>query len=257
MDKGSRLVPNKLYTMKVEIYVQARMGSTRLPGKVLMPVLGKPLLSYLVERLRRVTEADAIAILTSTQKEDDLIVNVCKELNVLCYRGPEDDVLERYYQVAKKRRPDTVVRITADCPLIDPEIVDEVISTFRKEWPQWDYISNAFEPTFPRGMDTEVFSFAALEMAALNAKSPHEHEHVTPYIYGHRDLFRMRNVPCKTNLSNYRLTVDTPEDFKLIKLIFEHLYPVLPNFHLRDIIDLLKVHPDWEKINAHIKQKTI
>jgi spore coat polysaccharide biosynthesis protein SpsF len=243
--------------MKVEIYVQARMGSTRLPGKVLMPVLGKPLLSYLVERLRKVTEADAIAILTTTQKEDDLIVNVCKELDVLCYRGPEDDVLQRYYQVAKKRRPDTVVRITADCPLMDPAIVDEVINTFRSEWPQWDYISNSFESTFPRGMDVEVFSFAALEKAALNATTAAEHEHVTPYIYGHRELFRMRNVSCNTNLSNLRLTVDTPEDFHLIKLIFEHLYPENSNFRLRDIVHLLNLNPDWEKINAHIKQKSI
>lgn len=242
---------------RVEIYVQARMGSTRLPGKVLKPIMGKPLLGYLIERLQQVKEADAFAILTSTNKQDDAIVSLCKDLNVLCYRGPEEDVLERYYRVAKERRPDAIVRITADCPLIDPLIIDQVIKVYRKEWPQWDYVCNVQEHTFPRGMDVEVFSFDALETAALNAADPAEHEHVTPYIYRHREKFQIRNVSSSVNLSKYRLTVDTPEDFHLVQLIFEHLYPSTHVFLLQDIVNLLLKHPDWMQINAHIQQKQL
>lgn len=242
--------------MNVAIFVQARMGSTRLPGKVLKPILGKPLLYYLLERLTQVTQADRIVVLTSTQKIDNSIEELCRQCNILCFRGSEDDVLDRYYQAGQKWHPDAIVRITGDCPLIDPAVVDEIISVYRTEYPQWDYVSNVAKRTFPRGLDVEVFSRAALETAYRQAETPAEREHVTLFIHRHPELFHQRNVELPINLSQYRLTVDTPEDFELIRRLIEHLYPKNPQFSLQDIMSLIKQHPEWVKINAHIEQKS-
>jgi spore coat polysaccharide biosynthesis protein SpsF len=241
--------------MKVEIFIQARMGSTRLPGKVLKPVLDKPLLFYLTERLARVKEADSFVILTSTKHEDDVIVAFCEKNEIPYFRGPEEDVLARYYHAALARHPDAIVRITADCPLIDPKSVDDVISTYKNEYPKWDYVSNSLQRTFPRGLDTELFSFDALEFAAKNAIDPSEREHVTMYMYNHPERFRLKNVASPINLSQHRWTVDTIEDFELIKLLIQELYPNKPYFQLQDILEVLKQHPEWQKINAHIEQK--
>ena len=243
--------------MRTEIYVQARMGSTRLPGKVMKPVLGKPLLEYLIERLHRVKEADDCAILTTTNPRDDVLVNFCEKLGVACYRGPEEDVLERYYRVALERKPDAIVRITSDCPLIDPDEVDKVIRTFQESFPTYDYVSNSIERTYPRGLDAEIFSYNALEQAFYEAKAPFEREHVTPYIYNHPKLFRFKNVSANEILNSHRWTVDTEEDFMLIRLILESLYPGNPNFKMQDILNLLKLHPEWSLINAHIIQKAL
>jgi spore coat polysaccharide biosynthesis protein SpsF len=243
--------------MKVEIYVQARMRSTRLPGKVMKTILGKPLLGYLIERLKQVKEADAFAILTTTHPDDDVIESYCQQEGILCYRGPEKDVLTRYYQVAQERKPDAIVRITSDCPLIDPDIVDQVIQIYRKDYPHEDYVSNSLERTYPRGLDTEIFSFQALEEAFKKAIKEEEREHVTLYIYQHPEQFRLKNVSNSTFLSEYRWTVDTSEDFTLIRLILENLYPIHPSFRLKDVLCLLQKNPEWNKINAHIQQKQI
>lgn len=243
--------------MRVEIYVQARIGSTRLPGKVLKPVLGKPLLFYLTERLARVKQADSFVILTSTKNEDDCIVAFCEKQGIPYFRGPEEDVLARYHQAAIARRPDAIVRITADCPLIDPASVDEVIAVYKNEFPQWDYVSNSLQRTFPRGLDTEIFSFEALDKAAHHATNQNEREHVTVYLYRHPELFHIKNVASPINLSQHRWTVDTVEDFQLIQLLLEELYPNNPHFHLQDVLKVLQRHPEWQKINAHIEQKRI
>lgn len=244
--------------MKIEIFVQARMGSTRLPGKVLKHVLGKPLLFYLVERLQRVSEADGLTILTTTLPEDDLIVDFCQKQHVKCFRGSSEDVLDRYYQAALLQRPDAVVRITADCPLADPGIVNQLIKMYREEFPRWDYLSNGFGgQTYPRGFDTEIFSFEGLEKAFINGLKPYEREHVTPYFYLHPEIFSMQGIASPIDYSQYRLTVDTPEDFTLIELILEKLYPSSPFFTLRDVIELLERNPSWKQINALVKQKTI
>lgn len=243
--------------MKTEIYVQARMGSTRLPGKVMLPVLNKTLLEYLLERLADVKEADTIAILTTTNPADDNIVSFCKERNILCYRGSEENVLERYFEVAKKRKPDAIIRITSDCPLIDPDIVDKTIKAYKENFPSYDYVSNSLEHTFPRGLDVEVFSYTALEETFKNAIREDEKEHVTPYIYRHPEKFKLKNIYSDQDLSSLRLTVDTKEDFKLIRLILEHLYPQKPHFRLRDILELLRNHPNWIEINANIQQKKL
>jgi spore coat polysaccharide biosynthesis protein SpsF len=242
---------------RVEIYVQARMSSTRLPGKVLKEVLDKPLLEYLMERLKRVEQADAVVILTTTNPNDEPIRAYCEEHKVLCYQGPEDDVLKRYYEVAKKRQPDAIVRITSDCPLIDPKVIDEVIATYKARSTNYDYVSNSLTRTYPRGMDTEIFSYEALEKAFKEAQANEEKEHVTLYMYRHPELFRLMNVAAKKDFSNFRLTVDTEDDFKLIQTLLTKLYPQNPQFTLGDIIDVLQKHPEWVAINAHVEQKPI
>jgi spore coat polysaccharide biosynthesis protein SpsF len=243
--------------MHIEAFIQARMGSTRLPGKVLKKVLGRPLLDFLVERLSWSQELDGIVILTSKKSEDDVIALFCQEKNLPCFRGSEDDVLDRYYQAALKRHPDGIVRITADCPLIDPEVVNQVVKVFRQDYPQIDYVTNGLERTFPRGLDVEVFSFNALEQAFEKGHCPEEREHVTVYLYRHPEQFHLKNVIHNPSLSAYRWTVDTPEDFALISLILEHLYPNCPQFHLKDVLHLLAQHPNWNHINAHVQQKKL
>lgn len=243
--------------MRVEIFVQARMGSTRLPGKVLLPVLEKPLLYYLVERLLRVKEAETCVIVTSYNPCDDVIEAYCKENKIACFRGPEEDVLTRYYEAAKKRNPDAIVRITADCPLIDPEGIDAVIASYKKSFPAIDYASNCLERTYPRGMDVEIFSLKALEKAFKEAISVEEREHVTLYLYRHPELFRLQNIKNSSDQSQFRLTVDTEEDYRLIRLLIEHLYPTNPQFTMHDILACLNNHPEWLAINAHIQQKPL
>lgn len=243
--------------MQIEIYVQARMGSTRLPGKVMLRVLDKPLLGFLLDRLKEVKECDAIVVLTTTEAIDDAIEDFCYTNKVACYRGPEEDVLARYYQAAVLRSPDAIVRVTADCPLIDPEVIDLVIRTYKTNFPNHDYISNSLERSYPRGLDAEIFSFRVLDEAYHKAKADFEREHVTPYLYRHPELYHLKNVKSAEMLSHHRWTVDTKEDFLLVKLILEHLYPSNPHFRTKDVLELLQRHPDWININAHVKQKNL
>jgi spore coat polysaccharide biosynthesis protein SpsF len=243
--------------MRTEIFVQARMGSTRLPGKVLKPVLNKPLLGYLIERLQDAKEVDEIVVLTTIESQDDQIETFCQKFKIPCFRGSQENVLERYYQAAQLRNVDLIIRITADCPLIDPAIIDQLVRLYKNEFPRYDYISNGLKRTFPRGLDVEVFSFEALKKTFEAASSMSQKEHVTPFIYQHPELFKLRNVEHIPSLQNYRWTVDTPEDFELIRLILEHLYPIQPKFRLNDILNLLEEHKSWNQINAHIEQKKI
>lgn len=243
--------------MRIEAFIQARMESTRLPGKVLKKVLGKPLLEFLIERLYYSKEIDEIVVLTTREIADDPIVSFCEEKKIPCLRGSEEDVLDRYYQAALQRKIDGIVRITSDCPLIDPDVVDQLIKTFRREYPKLDYVSNTLERTFPRGLDAEVFSFNALEKAFQNAIYPEEREHVTLYLYRHPEQFTLKNIAHIPSLGHHRWTVDTPEDFALIRLILENLYPIQPQFRLNDILDLLSHHSEWIKLNAHIEQKKL
>lgn len=235
--------------------MQARMGSTRLPGKVLKKVLGKPLLLYQIERLRRVALATNIVIATTSLPQDQVIVDLCKQHHIPVFCGSEEDVLNRYYLAAKQVNADVVVRVTADCPLIDPEVVNKIIAFYLNHFPRYQYVSNTLDRTFPRGMDTEVFSFKALEQAFTDSKRPEEREHVTPYIYQNPQLFNLANVAYESNQSDHRWTVDTQEDFDLISAIITALYPTHPNFSMEDVLDLLKARPDWIKINAHVRQK--
>jgi spore coat polysaccharide biosynthesis protein SpsF len=241
--------------MKNVIIVQARMSSTRLPGKVLKHVLGKPLLMYQVERLQRVEQSDAIVLATTTNEADQVLVDFAQAHELACYRGSEEDVLSRYQEAAEEAAADVVIRVTADCPLIDPAVIDEVIATFTQSQPDCDYASNTIRRTYPRGMDCEVFSRKALDIAHAQAVQAADREHVTPFIYRHADRFALRNVEYGSDRSYHRWTVDTIQDFALVNRILEHLYPENPNFTLEDSLDLLARHPDWARINASVRQK--
>ncbi|WP_378950627.1 cytidylyltransferase domain-containing protein [Pelosinus sp. sgz500959] len=241
--------------MKTVIIVQARMTSTRLPAKVLMPILGKPLLTYQIERMKRIKLADEIVIATTTNDDDQTIVDLCEKLSISYFRGSELNVLERYYEAAKKYNADHVVRLTSDCPLIDPAVVDKVIAFYKENKSDYDYVSNTLKRTYPRGLDTEVFSFQILHQAYQEAIEMSDKEHVTPFIYGHPDRYRLANVFHTENLSTHRWTVDTVEDFQLIHRMIEQLYPIKQNFTLQDCIELLDQYPAWKNINSHIEQK--
>lgn len=243
--------------MKALLISQARMGSTRTPGKVLMEVLGKPLLQYQIERLRCVRNVADFVIATTSNEADDDIVRLCQRLGCTVFRGSETDVLGRYYETAKRYHADTVVRVTADCPIIDPLVVEQVLDFYLKRKDSYDYVSNTRFRTFPRGMDTEVFSFQVLEEAFGGASLPYEREHVTPFFYTHPERYRIGEVRHRINLSHHRWTVDTREDFELIRRIISALYPRSTGFSMEDTLNLLEKHPDWTRINSDIPQKTL
>jgi spore coat polysaccharide biosynthesis protein SpsF len=244
--------------MKIVVIVQARLNSTRLPGKILKTVLGKPLLEYGLERLRRVKRASRLVVATTNNPSDEPIVNLCKKLKVDFFRGDEEDVLERFYGAALEHQADVVVRVNSDCPLIDPSTVDTVIEQFLSRQPDLDYCSNILAPSFPIGMHTEVFSFEALEKAYQEAQDIPEREHVTPFIYRNPKRFRLESVVHNKDLSQHRWTLDQKEDLTLISKIIEALYPANPNFSTEDILELLEANPTWPSINNHIfKQQTI
>lgn len=243
--------------MKTVIIVQARMTSTRLPGKVLKQILGKTLIEYLVERLRRVKLADAFVIATTTNDTDEPIVELCGQLNVPVTRGSENDVLARYYEAAQLHQADVVVRVTSDCPLIDPVVIDSAIRFYREHGTEFDYVSNALTQSFPYGMAVEVFSFNLLEQAHREALAEPEREHVTPFIYTRPERYRIGHLIQADDQSHHRWTVDTPEDFELVRRITEALYPSKPAFDTQDILTLLEAHPDWPAINSHVRQKKL
>lgn len=241
--------------MKVVIIVQARMTSTRLPGKVLKPVLGKPLLEYQIERLQRVQLADEIAIATTTNAKDDPIVKLCDRLSIPYFRGSEADVLARYHGAAIAYQADVIVRVTSDCPLIDPQVIDRTIQYYLDRFDEFDYVANCLKRTYPRGMDTEVFSFKALNEAFLEATVQPDLEHVTPFIHRQSTRYNLGHILYSRDCSQHRWTVDTLEDFELIQNILAALYPVNSKFSLEDCLQLLDRYPEWTKINAHIEQK--
>ena len=231
---------------KIDCIIQARMGSTRLPGKVMMKVdKTNTILSHVINQLKNSKKIDRLIIATTDLQEDDIIVNHAKILKTDLFRGNAVDVLDRYYQCAKKFSSKIIVRITADNPLIDPNIVDDIINQFLKN--SSDYITNANPRTYPYGTEVEVFSFQALEKASNNAKKPSEREHVTPYFRNNKDKFKIKNVINEKNMSFHRWTLDYQEDLDLIRNIVSQIKnrPILMN----DIINLFNHKPDIFKIN--------
>lgn len=235
------------------------MDSVRMPGKVLKEILKKPLLGYLIERLRRATLIDDIVIATTTKRSDDKVVKFCNDNQINCFRGPEFDVLKRYYMAAKEFKAENIVRICGDSPLIDPVMVDEMVSEFLNMKISTDYYSNTINQTYPLGMNTEIFSFSALESAYKNANNKFEREHVTPFIYMNAEVFKICQKHIQPNLSKLRLTVDQKEDFEVIKLIIENFNkPNQPfDFTLEDIVSLSKEKPTIFSKNNKVSQKTI
>jgi spore coat polysaccharide biosynthesis protein SpsF len=244
--------------MKTVAIIQARMTSTRMPGKVLTEVLGKPLLLYELERVRKIKSLDEVVVATTTNASDDPVAGFCEISGQPFFRGSEHDVLSRYCEAAALRRAETVVRFTADCPLIDPEISERVVRHYLDNKDNLDYCAVDVKETpcpFPRGTDTEAFSMKALGEACREAVLRYEREHVTPFIYNRPERYRVLRMPAERDLSGYRLTVDTPEDFELVKAIIERLYPANPDFRLKDIIELLDSNPGIARLNASVKQK--
>lgn len=242
--------------MRVVAVVQARMGSTRLPGKVMKDLLGKPVLTRDVNRIRRAKRIDEIVIATTTRQEDDLIASLCEEEGWHCFRGSENDLLDRYYQAVRAFEANVIVRITSDCPMIDPEIIDKVIEVFLDLKEKVDYVSNTLPPrTFPRGLDVEVMAFAALERAWREDNNPALREHVTPYIYRNPGKFRLHRVANDVDLSHHRWTLDTPEDLLFIRTVYEYFGN--DYFTWREALRYLEQHPEIVKINSDIKQKAI
>ena len=234
---------------KVTAIIQARMTSTRLPGKVLMEVMGRPLLSYQIERLRFSKRIDVIIIATTTNKEDDPIVELTREEGLKVFRGSEDDVLDRYYQAAKKYNVKHIMRLTADCPLIQPGICDRIASMYFQMG--CDYLRTG--PTFAEGLDCEIFSFSALEKAWKNAQLQSEREHVTLYFSNHPELFEIKTVENETDDSRYRITVDEEEDYLVVKAIIENLYSGNEEYiNIEEIKTFLESNPQIYAINKHV-----
>lgn len=241
--------------MTVTAIIQARMGSSRLPGKILKEVNGKALLLHQIERLRQSTMINQLIVATTTESIDDEIVTLCETNGILFYRGSENDVLERYYKAWENFGGNTVVRLTSDCPLIDPKVVDETINYYKNN--QFDYVSNTIERTFPRGLDTEVFSSNALKIIYEEASLARDREHVTAYMYTNPTKFKIGSYKGATDYSKYRWTVDTEEDFQLIKNIFEAYHGNENQLNLLNVVQLMEENPQWFYINDFIEQKKI
>ena len=233
--------------------IQARMGSTRLPGKVMLDVeSNKTVLYFVIKQLQSCKLVDKIIVATTTLEDDKQIANFSKQLGIDSFRGSSDNVLDRYYQCAKEYSISIIVRIPSDKPLIDPEIVDNVVSMFMNS--SYDYITNFLpNPTFPSGTEVEVFSINALKKAWEKAKIPSEKEHVTPYFTNHEDEFKITHMENSENLSHLRLAVDKIEDLKLVRKIVSKIKkrPII----LKDIIDLFAKEPELVEINKNVNRK--
>lgn len=238
--------------MNVLAIVQARMGSTRLPGKVLRLINGKPLLILLLERLKHSKVINRIVVATSISKEDRSIINIAKSHGFATFAGSENDVLDRAYQAAKQEGGRTLVRITGDSPLIDPFKVDGLIEFFLENRKRYDYV--AFGKSFPEGQNAEVFSFKLLEAACKEAKAPSEREHFTAFIWGQPQRFRCFRMESERDHSRYRWTVDEPEDLTLVRRITKSLYQTGKCFTMEEIILLLEKNPRLQKLNSGIKR---
>jgi spore coat polysaccharide biosynthesis protein SpsF len=242
--------------LKVAAIIQARMGSTRLPGKILMDLCGKSVLHHVIERVRQVTRIDDIIVATTEKENDTHVALEAHKCGAKVFRGSEDDVLSRFFYAGEENSADIIVRITSDCPLIDPFIIDNTIKYYCDY--QYDLVTNSgidtTNRTFPRGFDVSVFSFAVLKNAFQNAAVQHQREHVTPYIY---ENYSVGYFKSPVNYAGYRLTLDTEDDFALIQKIYSKLYNGKHDFYLSDIVRLFKEDPELIKINQHVEQKKV
>ena len=235
------------------VIVQARIGSTRLPGKIMKDLDGKPLLTRMIERLKKAMKPDEIVIATTNLPEDEQIVQLCKQEDCAFFRGSTDDLLDRHYECAKQFNAKVISKIPADVPLIDPSIVDLMFNFFENN--NFDYVSNLHPPSFPDGFDVEIFSFDTLKTTWENSLKDFEREHTTPYIWENPQKFTIGNVlmPGGNDLSKqYRLTIDYEEDYQVINNIFSNLYPQDPFFSYIDIINYLEKNPRIVDINNHL-----
>ncbi len=239
--------------MRVVAIIQARMGSTRLPGKVLKDLGGETVLARVVNRTRRATLLDEVVVATSVLPADDAIARECEGLKVACFRGDEVDVLDRYYRAAQQFAADAVVRITADCPLIDPELIDATIRSSLDQ--KADYASNSLVRTYPRGLDVEVFTADALARAWSAAKE-YQRIHVTPYLYENPESFKVISIAGEVDKSQYRWTLDTAEDLELIRAVYKH-FGNRDSIRWIEVLDLMEAQPELAALNSQVRQKTV
>lgn len=232
--------------------LQARVSSSRLPGKVLKPILGIPMLARQIERIKRARRIDRLVVATSVEPADAEIAALCEAISTPCHRGSFNDVLDRCYHAIAAQRPDYVVRLTGDCPLADWTLIDRTIEFCLAG--DFDYASNTLEPTWPDGLDIEVAHFSAFERAWQEAALPSEREHVTPFLYKHPEQFRLGSLKQETDLSDLRWTVDEPEDFAFVSAVYEALYPANVAFTTQDVLDFLKTRPDLQRLNSAIQR---
>jgi spore coat polysaccharide biosynthesis protein SpsF len=239
---------------KVVAIIQARMGSTRLPGKVMTEIVGKPMLWHLVDRVKKCRSVDLVVVATTTNKEDRVVKELAEKSGAKAYCGSEDDVLDRYYQAAKLYGADVVVRITADCPLIDPHLVDRMVKYFEDNRDKLDYVGMGSPNPYPDGLDAEVFSFKVLKKAWKETKLKSEREHVTPYIWKNEKLFRIGAVALDKDLSRFRWTVDEEKDLRFVREVYKHLYKEGQIFATEEILELLSRKPELLDINQGIQR---
>ena len=242
--------------MSVNAIIQARCGSTRFPNKVFALIDGKPLLWHVVNRLKYATKIDDIIVATTVSEKDDKIEEWCKENNVYCFRGSEENVLNRYYSASEAFPSDYVVRITADDPFKEPKVIDAVITKLIEEG--YDHVTNNLPPSFPEGLDCEAFKKSALDRSEKEAETAFEREHVTQYIYHHPEIFKIGNVSNGENLSYLRWTVDKDVDFEMVKAVYAHRNSANKGILLMDeILDILKANPEIEKINSEVERSAM
>ncbi len=230
--------------------IQARMGATRLPGKVLKEVNGVPLLQHQIGRVKRSSLIDSVVVATGTDSENDAIEKFCGERKLACFRGSEHDVLDRYYHCAKRYGADVIVRLTADCPLIDPVVVDNTIALFKKR--RCDFAANTVPPEsskYPDGSDVEVFSMQALERAHRECRDPYQREHVTFYFWRYKNGFTTAQLDCHRDYSSYRFTVDYPEDIEVVSYVFDEIERRRIFGHLEDIVDIIDSNTEIREKN--------
>jgi spore coat polysaccharide biosynthesis protein SpsF len=232
--------------------IQARMGSSRLPGKVLLPGAGRPLLEHMVERVRAAAELDGLVVATTRLAMDDSIRELCASLGVSCLGGDTLDLLDRHLEAGRFMDADAVVKIPSDCPLIDPRVIDRVVGFYRRDAASFDFVSNLRPASWPDGNDVEVMSLDVLATAWREARRPFEREHTTPFIWDRPERFRIGNVTTDIDRSaTHRLTLDYPEDHQLIAAVFEALYrSEAPPFSVEDIVAFLDGHPEIRALNA-------
>lgn len=242
--------------MKTIAIIQARCGSTRFPEKVFACLSGHPLIWHVVNRVRNASKVDEVVVATTTNQVDDKLYDWCMDNSVLVNRGSENDVLNRFYETAKKLKADVVVRITADDPFKEPRLIDEAVNTLVRE--SADYVCNNFPPTYPEGTDVEVLTFNALERQELSSTSDYEREHVTQYIYHNPQDFKMLNLSNDKDLSYLRWTIDTEKDYEMAKRIYDSLYSSDDSiFHMDEILTFLSEHPEVAAINSDIKRSAM
>ena len=239
----------------IGIIIQARISSTRLPKKVVKKIEGKTVLEHIIERLQRIKKEKKIILATTDRKDDDVLEKIAKKCRIPVFRGSENDVLDRFYQAAKLFNVDPIVRITADCPLIDPGIAEAVIELYFKN--KFDHVCISHPPTFPDGMDVEVCSFKSLQECWRKAKKPEDREHVTTYIFKNHKKFKVGNFSSQENFYDLRLVLDEKEDLVLIKKIYKELYKNNPKFGFKEIIELIKRKPELVKINQKVNSHPI